>query len=96
MEWTEDLLRQKRTNCSKDSALHRKLCTIELCLNRLCDLWHSTQPNSDFRSTTSIKRGQKNSEHNGYVRIGERLDWILMCLFLTMLTMPVLYLFVSM
>jgi hypothetical protein len=39
---------------------------------------------------------QVNREINGYVRISERLDWILMIFFLALVTGPVAYLFLSM
>ncbi|KAI1719421.1 tubulin-tyrosine ligase family domain-containing protein [Ditylenchus destructor] len=92
-EWTEDLVRQKQVNFSKDSALHRKLCTIEVCLNKLCELWNISQPGADLGI---LRRHQLKIEQNGYVRIAERLDCCLMSIFLTLLTIPVVYLFSSM
>lgn len=36
---------------------------------------------------------KRNIENNGYIQIAERLDWIFMFSFLSMLTCPVIYLY---
>ena len=51
----------------------------------------------NFRSlqTTQVEATleRHRSENNGYVKLAERLDWFFMIIFLTLLTIPVIYLY---
>uniref|UniRef100_A0A914E608 Uncharacterized protein n=1 Tax=Acrobeloides nanus TaxID=290746 RepID=A0A914E608_9BILA len=92
-DWTDDILRQKNIPPNVDSALFRKICMLETFMGKLADIWQGMQV--DGMRDHFIEH-QVNREINGYVRISERLDWILMIFFLVLVTGPVAYLFLSM
>ncbi|KAH7717953.1 CRE-PBO-5 protein, partial [Aphelenchoides avenae] len=76
-----------------DAATYWRICSLEASVKRLCDIWHSLKAEMDLGTADYHRAQQLRRESNGYVRIARRIDIILELFFLTILTIPVVYLF---
>lgn len=96
LPWTEDVIRAHRrlSAITIESPLHRKICALEATMSRLCELWQGAEIGKMVASAyEELDTDKRNIENNGYIQIAERLDWIFMFSFLSMLTCPVIYLY---
>ncbi|CAD5229779.1 unnamed protein product [Bursaphelenchus xylophilus] len=94
--WTQDLLTTKTHRIllsAVDSDVNHKLHLIVEAMNNLCNVWKGVR--DSINSTTPDQELKEHAaERNGFVRIADRLDWVFMILFITLLTIPVIYLYV--